>query len=244
MPYVRRKSRRNYGTRMPKRSNRRTRKSARFNARRSGPYRSLRTKWENPIHQTSLVKFNYIDNDFTFTLQPGIEQIYAFSGNAPYDPDYTGVGVQPYGYDQLMGPTALYYFGNCFGSKASVYFHTTAEVNHLRVILVPMRTTGPANTDPSDMSASPYVRQSHYNSQDGTKGCSLTSYASTRQMVPEMHPKSDGFYFTYNGTPVYRWWWLVYMYIDPDGSVDTEVNFDVKVTYYCRVTRYGTTNES
>ncbi len=65
-------------------------------------------------------KLVYYDNQIT--LDPGasgINAVHVFAANGPYDPDITGTGHQPRGWDQLM---LLYDHVICVGSKITANF--------------------------------------------------------------------------------------------------------------------------
>lgn len=54
---------------------------------------------------------------FTMTVTAGLLDRHVFRANSCYDPDLTGVGHQPYGFDQYM---ALYQFGYVVASRMIV----------------------------------------------------------------------------------------------------------------------------
>lgn len=108
MPYVRRNRNRN---------NRRNRYT---------PYRKKNKKWQkNTTIQKGLgfsdgqiVKMRYVEE---FELNPGIGTVasYIFRANGLYDPNYTGSGHQPYGFDQWM---TYYNQFTVLGSKVRATF--------------------------------------------------------------------------------------------------------------------------
>lgn len=73
---------------------------------------------------------------------------YVFSGNGLYDPDNTGAGHQPRGFDQLM---ALYDHFYVTASKITVWFHSleTVSGDEMMVFVLPSdaNTVAAANTD-------------------------------------------------------------------------------------------------
>ncbi len=94
MPYSKRKSykRRYARTRRYKRTNRRYKR----NTNRLSSYR--------PLRRSQIYKTRYADQGVV--LNPGLGGIpstYVFSANGLYDPDVTGIGHQPIGFDQLVG---------------------------------------------------------------------------------------------------------------------------------------------
>lgn len=200
-------------------------------------------KWPVPIHQTAIEKFTYLDDLFTTSVTAGGSALRVFRGNSLFDPDATGVGVQPYCYDQLVSPTALYQYYNAYASKITVYFSTAAAVKHLRVFLVPNRSDSPAYQDPSDLTMVPHARQTVYDAQDGSKG-RVSAYCSTSKMYPEKTSRDSDFVGVYNGNPGATgvWYWLLYFWSD-DG-VPSDITYDVRIDYYARLSRQNIMNES
>lgn len=69
----------------------------------------------------------------TFTLNPGVGSLasYVFRANSCYDPNLTGIGHQPRGFDQLM---ALYDHGTVIASKIDVGGYNTATQGQVMVL--------------------------------------------------------------------------------------------------------------
>lgn len=86
--------------------------------RRTRKYRKLRRlrTLRTPLPTKLLVKLKYYD---TFTINPGLGTIgsYIFSANGMYDPNISGTGHQPRGFDQLM---TMYDHFTVIASKATV----------------------------------------------------------------------------------------------------------------------------
>lgn len=84
--------------------------------RRSNIARSLKA----PIPDKAIAKLRYAVN---LTINPSTSVYnYVFRANSCYDPDFTGVGHQPIGFDQWMG---LYNHFYVAGSKMTVDFMST-----------------------------------------------------------------------------------------------------------------------
>lgn len=60
---------------------------------------TMRLTRGSPCADTAIVKLRYVDN-FTFSSGIGIATHYTFRANGIYDPNYTGTGHQPMGFDQ------------------------------------------------------------------------------------------------------------------------------------------------
>lgn len=81
--------------------------------------RSYQTKLlRGPVNQTAVAKLRYCQN-VTITASAGLMKYQQFRANGLYDPDYTGIGHQPMGFDELM---AQYNHYTCIGSKINVCY--------------------------------------------------------------------------------------------------------------------------
>ena len=71
-----------------------------------------------------------------FSLDPGTNNalsVYRFRCNSVYDPDYTGTGHQPYGYDQI---TPLYSQFNVRGAMAVAKFYSGTDTQRSLPVIV------------------------------------------------------------------------------------------------------------
>lgn len=122
-------------TRWPRKTSRRTRRAARntpWRQRRTiakgtdSNYRSVVPRMRTPdfgFPDKLVTSLRYVDS-FTLTGAAGAVGANVFRMNSLFDPDFTGVGHQPYYFDQLCGPagTAPYYRYRVLGSKMTVRF--------------------------------------------------------------------------------------------------------------------------
>lgn len=73
------------------------------------------------------VKMTFTDTR-NLTSTSGVFTKYTYRGNGAYDPDQTGVGLQPYGFDQMM---ALYANFRVHGAKCKVQFWNNGSETEL-----------------------------------------------------------------------------------------------------------------
>lgn len=253
MPYVRR--RKSY-SRRPRTSyvrSRPRRKSIRGRSRRKS-YSKVSRKWpiwKNPLPQQSLFKFVYQDSRFNLAtnLAGGYKTVRLWRGNSLNDPDYTGVGVQPYGYDNLCGPNAPFGRYLVYGSKITVYPHvyaaatSTASNYSMRMILFPLYGTSVSYDEFEDLCRLPYSRRKVIESANDTKNV-VSCYASTRKIIADSGDLSGGYYSAgYNANPPMEWYWHLYMDSN-EFQNDTNSYVDVKITYYCKLFKVDDVNES
>lgn len=105
-----------------------------------------------PVPNYKLVKLKYVDN---VTLNPGVASIasHLFRANSLFDPDYSGVGHQPLGFDQW---TTFYDMYRVVGAKISATFFPTGEHDTCGVYLDNDTTT------PTVLSDILEQKQTHY----------------------------------------------------------------------------------
>jgi len=256
MPYVRRKTtyrrRSNTTNRYPKRYKKTgtTRKARYFRPKSTGRSMLLRPKWVNPDSQKALVRFTYTDTGFSRTLAAGTAWAgdYVFRGNGPYDPDLTGIGVQPYSFDQYVG-AALYTNYATKSSSIRVYFHPEenySSIRRLHCMLIPSRQGSLVLSDPSDLRMIPFATETTYDGEtESTKGAKAKHYTSTRKVISEFTANSAAYSGLYSGTPSTQWYWHVIFFTDLySGSEQINILFDVKIRYYTVLARGNLPNES
>lgn len=235
--------------RRAKRTTRRTVRRASAVSRRSRTYSRRRSSrgfkrygWSKATPYARKIKFIYADDGFSLFASASGHNHYSFSGNSPFDPDVSGVGVQPYGWDEHF--PGLFQMYNVFASKIEIYFSASTSNSRLRLFIIPSRTLWASLTavDPSDLTASPFTRQLCYNSIDGSRGTRLSNYMSTRRLHPDTVYKDDRFASLYNTSPANRWYWHFVLW-DMDAT-DANILFDVRITYYCQISRNNTIDES
>lgn len=190
-------------------------------------------------------KLSYIDDGFNLTLNVGggYSGYNIFRGNSVYDPDVTGVGVQPYYYDQL---TTVYAYYAVNASKITVYPCIDTSITscpRVRMWIIPvLRDTLLTNYDPSDLSAMDKKKQLVFNNSDNPKHPKLSMYMSSRKALGTAYNRY-GTWAGYTANPTTMWYWHVY-FDSSEGPWDATLHFSVKITYYLRLTRANSVNES
>lgn len=237
MPYVRR---RRIPSRTSKRATykRRTGRKLRPRRRYVNPSKGLRTKWTNPIPAGASVKLKYIDNAFNgSTASPTYQKFYIFRGNSVFDPDYTGVGVQPYGYDQLT--PSIYTWTQVKASAITLTWSIySAAASQVKVFVFHNRAPTMLYSDCSDLRVWPGCRYRIASKDNGfTRKNWIKAYCSTKKAL--MHAWNDKDVTSpYNATPVLAWYWFV-VFDTSDVAETVSITFDVKITYYTKLIRAG-----
>lgn len=202
--------------------------------------------WKNPLSQKAAYKFKFADSGFSMsTSAPTYVNSYVFRGNSLYDPDITGVGVQPYGFDNYCNANAPFQRYCVKASKIKIYPHVydgESDIRAVRWVVVPTRTNPPTYSEFEDLKQIPMNRSLVINSPDDQQG-KLIAYTSTRKMYPEMEALTNDFANLYNNNPNSVWYW--YIQVDTlDSGKETIMCFDVEITYYAVLSRSDDVNES
>lgn len=106
------------------------------------------------LGRTSKAKFIYHES---FQLNPGVAGIpagYIFSANGVFDPNITGVGHQPRGFDQVM---TMYDHCVVTKVKATVFVENT-DTTHSTILTVLANDSPTAYTQPDDILEHPYQK--------------------------------------------------------------------------------------
>lgn len=202
--------------------------------------KALGAKWANPMALTRQVKFRYADHGWNLTTGiSGAPTIQVFR-SSPFDPDVTGSGVQPYDWDTLMTATDYSRY-SVMAAKISVVFTFSGAANTVICSVVPTRTATLSYFDSADLRAMPGCRQGTLN--EITKGrLVLSSYINFSRFVGRSW---KDFITAYNADPGVGG--IFYWHVITDStnmSTAVGVNVDVSVTFYTRIMRTDTVNES
>jgi len=236
MPYVRRRRTTPY-TRKRTTYRRRTSRKLRPRRRYVSARKRLGSKWKNPVPSGSYLKLKYIDNGFNgSTASPTYQKVYVFRGNSVYDPDYTGVGVQPYGYDQVT--PAIHDWYQVKGSAITVTWSIySAAASQVKVYVFPNRSISLTYIDPSDLRTMPNCRFRMASKETGTTRKNwIRAYQSTKKMLMNMGGNDRETSSSYNNNPVLTWLWFV-VFDTSDVAETVSITFDVKICYYTKLQR-------
>lgn len=240
---------RKYRTRRIRRTRRTTRRTTRpaRSSRSLAKVTPFRSIWKNPLPLTGMFKFKYHDTGYDMsTVGATFTNAYVFSGNGMYDPDVTGVGVQPYSYDNYCNANAPFQRYHVYASKIKIYPHVTeATVTNIRDykwIVLATRLNPPTYTEFQDLKRTPGARCLVINSLDDNRG-HLSAYMSTRRILNEQPAMSADVAPLYSANPTIQWYW--YIQCDSyDSALAIDCVMDVEITYYCRLARRDDVNES
>lgn len=156
----------------------------------------------------------------TLTMTSGALQDNVFAGNGLYDPDITGSGHQPTGFDQLM---ALYTRYCVIKSKCTVKLScvgTTAPTQNAWAVLVPETNVSTAASIEEAL-AMPFAKSLDFNIN--YVGSELTQELTTSKfmgIVQRNLDDEDVYQGTSGANPSRLWYWSVYcMPVDASSSM-------------------------
>lgn len=163
------------------------RKSKSTRRRRRRPRRRAVIR-RSPMPTTFLTKFKF---QSTVSLDPtvgGLPDVHVFRANGMFDPNRTGVGHQPRGFDELM---ALYDHFTVIGSRIRVQFcYDTAASNAKAEVALALRDSDVVGSTYNDYAESGYVKTKllGFTSQPAT---TMTMSANPPKFLGRSKPMSD-----------------------------------------------------
>lgn len=162
--------------------------------------------------------------------------INVFRGNSPFDPDQTGVGSQPLGYDQW---SAFYSQTYTAASKISIdLWNTSANINGQLITVIPTETaytnatiiTNPISQQPYAITKGMLPVANGYGNR--TK---IRAYMTTNKMYGQRQTENDDQFQANTGAnPAAQWFWNVVL-----ESINGTINVCqscgiIKLTYYTK----------
>lgn len=204
-----------------------------------------RTLWSNPLPLTHLFKFKYQDSNFDFTPSAVTgQQSNNWRVNGMYDPDSTGVGVQPYAYDNYLGANNPYQFYKVFAAKIKVVPHLISAASNVNLrFAVFASKQGVTYTGFEDVSQIPGRKLLTINSPDD-QDHSLVCYCSMSKLWGKSNFSGDAFDAGYNALPARQSYFTVISDSTLNGNAATVCKVDIVITYYCQLIRADDVDES
>lgn len=141
-----------------------------------------------PVPKSRICKLKYVEQ---ITINPalGIVGSYVFSANGLYDPNTTGSGHQPYGFDQMM---AFYNHYQVLGAKITVSATNSQDGNGMWMGIKVDDSGTLITTDPVNLLEQPMLRRTIISNQY-SKTLNLSHTFSTKKFYSDKGIKS-----TYN----------------------------------------------
>lgn len=171
-------------------------------------------------------KFTYNQTVEMSTLQ-GAAAVQIFRGNSCYDPDQSGTGHQPPGFDEM---STYYNAYNAYASKIIVTINTTATVPFYAV-LTPFWAAATSNMSWDTVQAYPGCKHKVINNlYTGGKNYISAFSNSTKEL--QLATSTAGLWAAFNANPSNQWYWV--FFIEPvDGATVATMIVSFKIIYYC-----------
>lgn len=215
--------RKRFGMSSYKRRQRGSRKSFSKKYRRVKPKNVISS--QDVMPSTLQTRFPYQANH-SFTTTLGSSYTYVYRGNSAYDPDLTGGGAQPNGFDEM---SIFYNRYTVLGSRIKVTISNLSGVP-IQVCLCP--TFDSAGTAYNVLSVSPHSKEVTVNALgSGNAVRTISSYMSTKVILGRDPLGSDDYSALFNTNPTTQWYWSILM-APVDSATSTLVVYNVTVTYY------------
>lgn len=221
---------------MPWKKNRKYRPRRRRRGRRSLWYKQpARAIVGSPLPNSFLTKHRYVQYlDLNIPLG-GAAAGAVFSLNGMYDPDVSGGGHQPMGFDQLA---ALYGQYQVLSAKATVKFITTSTANTAAsMCALAIRNSSTLETDPQDIMERP---DTVYDVLPSGRGAGYRTL-SIKKSIPKFFgikksafSADDGKKGTASVNPTEMCYLHVYNMPDNSGEDETDINVVVTIDYIAR----------
>lgn len=180
----------------------------------------------SPVATKMITRMKYND---AISINPATNQCatHVFSANGLYDPDVSGVGGQPRGFDQLM---ALYDHFVAIGAKLDLYIGNSDNTSSM-VVGIAVLDTSTASTSARYYMESAYVKSIIV--QGGNQGArKLSLSVNPNKFLGRSHPLSDSqLKGSTSSNPTEGVFFHVFAY-SPDTAIEPgDVNIDATVTY-------------
>lgn len=198
-----------------------------------GPFRALFSK--SPFQNSYSCKLNYSE---TFTLTTGVggifgtEQIYGL--NNLYDPNYSGTGHQPYGYDQL---SPLYRIYMVFGCKINLTItDPSADGMVVGAVIQPSNGTATVATYTPDVIKERPGAVTRVINNTGSQRSYITQYIPNHKLEgvsrPMWNARSE-YASTVGAGPASEQFLRIAVGSDA-GQMSQTVKVRIYITYYCK----------
>ncbi len=218
---------------MPRRFRKKYRKKRRFRRKRrgrrrqGGPMGTVRRPLIPPKQMRTLIYSENVAINAT-AVAPGV---YNFSCNGVYDPNITGVGHQPLGFDTYM---TLYDHAVIIGAKLTCIFQSTSSISGIGNALVgiAVRDTTGYGADVNTFIEQSYAMTSYLTTAESLSSKTLTYRVNPNKFLGRSHPLSDpNLKNTSSANPSEQVYFLLFVG-SPDGTLDPGVvNARVKIEY-------------
>lgn len=161
----------------------------------------------------------------------GIAGYWIYRGNSLFDPDYTGAGNQPTGYDQWA---QFYNSYRVSASSIKVIARSTQGNNEITMMVIQPRLDTTVDTDYLDMAADTYSKKIMLPNNTAGYYKPLKHYMTTRKIygISKSKVQDDNYSAAVGSNPTNQWYWHIVVDDTKTGAINQDVNLYAEVTYY------------
>lgn len=191
----------------------------------------MRTPGLNPVADQQRIVFRYMDNK---ALTSGASSAtHKFRGNSLFDPDWSGAGGQPFGYDQW---SAFYKKYMVYGMKWKLTFINESALNQVLCVVLPKNESN--NIASMNLAKErPFSKNVTLGVEGSGKNIrTLSGYMSTKKIfgLPKL-TQGDLDYSALTSTdPLLPWFLHIYTQATDRASSAT-TRIEIELTYYSRM---------
>lgn len=165
----------------------------------------------------------------------GADYHQVFRGNSLYDPDYTGTGSQPVGFDEWM---QFYKYYRVFSSSITVRVldnSSTAAAAQWELCVIPsFLPTDFAATDPQVAAQNPFSKFRLIGTHTGKGPQMVKNYMSTEKMLGRsLSTLGSNAYGSSTADPASSWAWHIVGQVIDESTTMANVYVYVTIKYYC-----------
>lgn len=215
--YFKRRARRKYGRKRRPKYNPRSRVTSKVMRQPTG------------IPDKMYIKLKYSTNQLIASSgnTPGL---YIFRGNSVFDPDYSGIGDQPVGFDQWA---QFYKDYKVLASKITVtaIAQSNLAANVACVSINPETSVPTTGLTPINLIQHPYSRHRYIGQGDGPAPPTFSNYMTTKKMYGLKDVCDEQYIANVATNPQIQWYWNVS--ISPtNNTTSVGANIVAVITYY------------
>ncbi len=170
-----------------------------------------------------MVKLPYTD---VFTTTGAVNEEFTFRGNSLFDPDQTGVGTQPLGFDQY---SVFFQEYRVYASKLTMEI-INASAQGVQVTVIPSKDANGSGSFVTSIQQ-PYVKYRVMSGTDGQDRARITNYMSTEKFWGRKVSTEDNFAAAINNNPINQWFWVCEFH-SSDNTTIVNVDILLKIEYW------------
>lgn len=186
-----------------------------------------------PFPRSATVSLRYVDNLGSIDPGVGVASVYSYRANSIFDPNYTGVGHQPYGHDTLATVYSRYKVNS---STITCHFFQDGNLGSaLGICSITLSSDAAAPTNPTLVCETPETSYKPIGTADGGRG--ITKLVKTYKARRFFGRKRNSDLTANFGVDPAE---VAYFHIQAQGITATadlsEVYLYVTITYNCTIT--------